>query len=130
HFVDEIPSGIAVFDDELRYVAANPRWISAFQLAAAPFVGRRHDEIDAPDAVGFAELLRRALSGDTVEGCANIDSDGAGQLYRRVVGARPQVAHDGTIIGVVAALHEVVDRKSTRLNSSHRTISYAVFCLK
>src|SRR5437867_10150412 len=24
----------------------------------------------------------------------------------------------------------VVDRKSTRLNSSHRTISYAVFCLK
>src|SRR5437867_11627042 len=23
-----------------------------------------------------------------------------------------------------------VDRKSTRLNSSHRTISYAVFCLK
>src|SRR5437867_9730327 len=25
-------------------------------------------------------------------------------------------------------LHE--DRKSTRLNSSHRTISYAVFCLK
>src|SRR5207248_4703427 len=26
--------------------------------------------------------------------------------------------------------HTAVDRKSTRLNSSHRTISYAVFCLK
>src|SRR2546426_2476569 len=26
--------------------------------------------------------------------------------------------------------HEVVDRKSTRLNSSHLVISYAVFCLK
>src|SRR5437867_8723289 len=25
---------------------------------------------------------------------------------------------------------QVSDRKSTRLNSSHRTISYAVFCLK
>src|SRR5207248_10933127 len=25
---------------------------------------------------------------------------------------------------------ELLDRKSTRLNSSHRTISYAVFCLK
>src|SRR5437867_7315360 len=25
---------------------------------------------------------------------------------------------------------EIRDRKSTRLNSSHRTISYAVFCLK
>src|SRR3712207_7131103 len=27
-------------------------------------------------------------------------------------------------------LHMDVDRKSTRLNSSHATISYAVFCLK
>src|SRR5690625_5754606 len=27
-------------------------------------------------------------------------------------------------------LHAVLDRKSTRLNSSHVAISYAVFCLK
>src|SRR3712207_7375541 len=33
-----------------------------------------------------------------------------------------------TAAGVVAAL--TVDRKSTRLNSSHANISYAVFCLK
>src|SRR3712207_7566982 len=26
--------------------------------------------------------------------------------------------------------HELLDRKSTRLNSSHANISYAVFCLK
>src|SRR3712207_7023167 len=26
--------------------------------------------------------------------------------------------------------HDVIDRKSTRLNSSHANISYAVFCLK
>src|SRR5207244_11893769 len=29
-----------------------------------------------------------------------------------------------------AARHEEPDRKSTRLNSSHQIISYAVFCLK
>src|SRR5437763_10450402 len=27
-------------------------------------------------------------------------------------------------------VHDLQDRKSTRLNSSHRCISYAVFCLK
>src|SRR5437867_11794488 len=32
----------------------------------------------------------------------------------------------GKLLGIVLLL----DRKSTRLNSSHRTISYAVFCLK
>src|SRR5437764_8971042 len=31
---------------------------------------------------------------------------------------------------VVNALDVPLDRKSTRLNSSHRCISYAVFCLK
>src|SRR5207247_7357620 len=30
----------------------------------------------------------------------------------------------------LAVLHDHVDRKSTRLNSSHEWISYAVFCLK
>src|ERR1022692_86123 len=30
----------------------------------------------------------------------------------------------------IAALQDTLDRKSTRLNSSHLVISYAVFCLK
>src|SRR2546427_7679833 len=38
------------------------------------------------------------------------------------------------IIGILAAiavpLYANIDRKSTRLNSSHSQISYAVFCLK
>src|SRR5437763_3222995 len=33
------------------------------------------------------------------------------------------------IMGTIVRI-EVTDRKSTRLNSSHRCISYAVFCLK
>src|SRR3712207_7139496 len=32
--------------------------------------------------------------------------------------------------GCVYRRHEEADRKSTRLNSSHANISYAVFCLK
>src|SRR5438309_3396401 len=32
--------------------------------------------------------------------------------------------------GLVHQVCEVLDRKSTRLNSSHSSISYAVFCLK
>src|SRR3712207_6878206 len=31
---------------------------------------------------------------------------------------------------ILCDLHAVLDRKSTRLNSSHANISYAVFCLK
>src|SRR3712207_8123042 len=37
---------------------------------------------------------------------------------------------DLLVIGLAFAGSLVVDRKSTRLNSSHANISYAVFCLK
>src|SRR5690625_6978248 len=33
-------------------------------------------------------------------------------------------------LGILAASEQIPDRKSTRLNSSHVAISYAVFCLK
>src|SRR5688572_32503610 len=52
-------------------------------------------------------------------------------------GARIRVAifgerRDERVVAVVAGAvgAAIVDRKSTRLNSSHSQISYAVFCLK
>src|SRR5260221_3523525 len=33
-------------------------------------------------------------------------------------------------VAVLPAEHDTLDRKSTRLNSSHTVISYAVFCLE
>src|SRR5256885_6720811 len=39
-------------------------------------------------------------------------------------------ANAGVHFGVPALLGRTLDRKSTRLNSSHLVISYAVFCLK
>src|SRR2546426_6874082 len=39
-------------------------------------------------------------------------------------------ARNSARIGGASRRHPVLDRKSTRLNSSHLVISYAVFCLK
>src|SRR3712207_9266969 len=43
-----------------------------------------------------------------------------------------EVPHDPPLGGLVEVGHHrpAADRKSTRLNSSHANISYAVFCLK
>src|SRR5207248_9307011 len=51
------------------------------------------------------------------------------QPPRRVLGGRGATSPrlPVTMISIVTGRR---DRKSTRLNSSHRTISYAVFCLK
>src|SRR5437867_8361290 len=60
-------------------------------------------------------------------------------LHARVTDVSPSAWKDpgfvqvwgprGAVYVVPAQDVSVLDRKSTRLNSSHRTISYAVFCL-
>src|SRR5256885_13166663 len=52
-------------------------------------------------------------------GCAAL----GGRLWDAKVGLR-------LFLGAVVAFFLSLDRKSTRLNSSHLVISYAVFCLK
>src|SRR2546426_4647540 len=53
-------------------------------------------------------------------------------LFYHSLGARQFLADEGVRYGDMLAdqLLSASDRKSTRLNSSHLVISYAVFCLK
>src|SRR5437763_6680480 len=48
----------------------------------------------------------------------------------RLAGGQAGTAHGRWQVGRIAGKCRFADRKSTRLNSSHRCNSYAVFCLK
>src|SRR3712207_7803722 len=52
-----------------------------------------------------------------------------GHERMKLAGARPMAKHEQGL-QIALAVGRVKDRKSTRLNSSHANISYAVFCLK
>src|SRR3712207_7463447 len=81
----------------------------------------------------FRSLLRRSAA----LACSARRLEDEHQLMTRAAEAGPaalilhpddkvlQLAIDG-----LAGLQHLADRKSTRLNSSHANISYAVFCLK
>src|SRR3712207_7447153 len=62
-------------------------------------------------------------------GDADVAEDLAQESFVRLLGRR--VSDDGVRVWLfTVATNLVRDRKSTRLNSSHANISYAVFCLK
>jgi diguanylate cyclase len=103
--VDDIPTGVAVFDRELRYVAANAPWIAAFRLSSLPLAGQRHDQLDATDGARLAELQRRALAGEAASGSASVESDASGRFQHRAIEFRPRRARDGSILGIIGALH-------------------------
>src|SRR5438045_5749713 len=51
-------------------------------------------------------------------------------LFRSLAAEASQVDRLLSFVGVIQGPPDLSDRKSTRLNSSHLGISYAVFCLK
>src|SRR3712207_8022972 len=84
-----------------------------------------------PDATLFRSRVRAGLHvwAVLVAGCAGL----VGGLLAAVTGVLPPWAAAVLGLAVVAFVLEDTlrrDRKSTRLNSSHANISYAVFCLK
>src|SRR5690606_40872193 len=82
---------------------------------------------DPLDAVG--DLALQVGRVDVVAVRDDDAADARGGQVERGRRAQPAGAHDQDG-GIEQALLRLEDRKSTRLNSSHVKISYAVFCLK
>src|SRR5258708_18735955 len=78
----------------------------------------------------YTTLFRSPAVLVDVEGPARIDVAGAG-LEGGVHDPDPvQLVAGEVLVDVQRGEDVLIDRKSTRLNSSHQIISYAVFCLK
>src|SRR5256885_11511932 len=79
----------------------------------------------------YTTLFRSGVG--QIAGRGDLLGDRAGDVcrrhHRRIVGAGDGDGNRASH-GAAIAIVEGEDRKSTRLNSSHLVISYAVFCLK
>src|SRR5256885_10694133 len=90
----------------------------------------------------YTTLFRSTVRADGVAPC-DAGDPGVVEVGRRKVGAREVRVGEGGLVevgsrqvgtsqvgaGQVCTVEVGADRKSTRLNSSHLVISYAVFCL-
>src|SRR5690554_1275026 len=91
-----------------------------------PGAGASHPLDDR--GVGHATALAHRLEAVPAAGPLQLVEQGGHEACTR--GPEGMTECDGTTIDVGALPQGGRDRKSTRLNSSHVRISYAVFCLK
>src|SRR3712207_7284450 len=75
-------------------------------------------------------LVGPSATASFLEGYGEVTVDPARLTYYRCAWAVQDIAAYGEQALLSPTAGEATDRKSTRLNSSHANISYAVFCLK
>src|SRR3712207_7169946 len=86
---------------------------------------------DAPRIGGITQFLKLATLADTAN--LQLAPHFAMEIHAHLAAAYPRepwVEHFDWLYPLFDERLETRDRKSTRLNSSHANISYAVFCLK
>src|SRR5699024_11952693 len=109
--------------------------------------------VDAVVTSGTTSIDTKALTGESIpenvwpgekiySGCINLSAaieakvtalyvdSTVSRIMEMVEDAQNQKAESETFVTRFSRAYVPIDRKSTRLNSSHVSISYAVFCLK
>ncbi len=109
--IEHIPAAIAIFDEDMRYVAASRRWLEDHQLSHRNVLGKSHYALFPALPERWKQAHRQALAGETV--AAHEDrverEDGAVQWHKWEV--RPWYAGDGQIAGIIVLTEDITARK-------------------
>ncbi|MBL8039408.1 MAG: PAS domain S-box protein [Nitrospira sp.] len=114
-FIEHSPVALAMFDQEMRYLAVSQRWREDYQLGDQPLLGRSHYEVFPEVPERWKAIHRRCLAG-AVESCKE---DPFGRLDGRTNWShweiRPWLRSEGTIGGIVIFSEDITARKQAEI---------------
>ena len=110
-FIEHAPAAIAMFDRDMRYIAASRRYLAEYGVADRNVLGQSHYELhpELPEQLRAAH--RRCLAG-AVERCEEesfVGGDGRTRWTRWEL--RPWLDAQGAIGGLVLFIEEITERK-------------------
>jgi PAS domain S-box-containing protein len=113
-FIEHSPVSIAMFDNEMRYIAVSHRWVSDYQLEGTPVIGKTHYEIFPEIDQHWKEIHQRCLHG-SIEKCEE-------ESFTRVDGSKnwlrweihPWHRASGEIGGIILFTEIITERKTAQ----------------
>jgi PAS domain S-box-containing protein len=115
HFTEAAPVAIAMFDREMRYLAASRRFRDDYRLGSLQLTGRSHYEVfpELPEA--WREIHRRCLAGATERhlGEKFIRANGLEQWIRWEI--QPWRDGGGAVAGIVLFSEDISEQKGAEI---------------
>lgn len=112
-FVDQAPAAIAMFDRDMRYLAASQRWHAYFALGQGDLVGRLHYDVFPHVNPEWKRFHEQGLAGEVIEVDNAPFVDWAGRTRFIHWEIRPWRAVDGAIGGITIFAEDVTERAVT-----------------
>lgn len=105
-FIEHAPAALAMFDREMRYIAASNRWLSDFHLPEAVH-GLCHYDLFPEIPERWREIHRRAFAGEVLRADIDKFTRSDGEVYYLRWEVRPWHAADGTVGGLLIYSEDV-----------------------
>jgi PAS domain S-box-containing protein len=111
-FIRHSPAALAMFDREMRYLAASNRWIADYHLETREITGKSHYEIFPEISPEIRAVHRRCLAGEVISSAGDrfVRADGTIQWVSWEV--RPWREPDDTIGGIIIFSENITERKN------------------
>jgi PAS domain S-box-containing protein len=110
-FVKHAPVAVAMFDRDMRYIAASARWLVEYQLGDQDLTGRSHYDVFPNLAESWREVHERVLAGAVVRRDEEEVRLGGGRTEWLEWEIRPWFEEDGQIGGVIIYSQLITERK-------------------
>jgi diguanylate cyclase (GGDEF)-like protein/PAS domain S-box-containing protein len=113
-FVEEAPLQIAMFDRDMRYLAASGGWVNVYLLPER-YVGLSHYDLFPDIPSTWKEAHRRALAGEAVSQKDDKFIFSSGEYCWVDLQIAPWRLPDGTVGGIIISAFDVTSRKNGEL---------------
>lgn len=110
-FIDEAPQAIAMFDTEVRYLAASQKWLDDYGLKGQDIIGKSHYEIFPEIGAEWKNIHQKCLQGATMRRSEDlfVRDDGSSQWIKWVV--KPWRRSDQRIGGLIMSTEDITKQK-------------------
>ncbi|MCP5277028.1 MAG: PAS domain S-box protein [Thiobacillus sp.] len=114
-FIEHTPVALAMFDREMRYLAASRRWLEDYGLGDGELLGRSHYEVFPEIGEAWKAIHRRGLAGEVVRADEDRFPRADGTVHWLRWDMRPWHTHDGSVGGIVIFSEDITRAKELDL---------------